>query len=121
MTCRPDDETKLHLEVPRLQPGDLRIRQSTGEPITVLDAREPAVWEASRVKVRGAMRLEPGHVPADPPWPKNQLTLVYGTDAHDAKAAAVAAQPHKLGYLRCELLNGGFEVWQQVGGPVEPT
>lgn len=115
-----DDETNLHLEVPRLQPGDLRIRMTIGEAVTVLDARQPAAWEASPVKLRGAVRVEPGRVPADPPWPKHQLTVVYGSDVHDGLAAAVAAQLHKLGYFRCEVLNGGFDVWQQVSGPVEP-
>ena len=70
--------------------------------------------------MRGALRIEPGNLPASLPWPKNPLTVVYGSDAHDGGAAAVAARLHKQGYFRCDLLNVGFEAWQQIGGAVEP-
>jgi rhodanese-related sulfurtransferase len=114
------EDANLHLELPRFPPADLSIRLTIGDAITVLDARAPSVWEASGVKIRGAMRVEPGHNPADPKWPKDHLTVVYGSDAHDGPAAAVAAQLHKLGYSRCEILSGGFKLWQQLKGAVEP-
>jgi hypothetical protein len=61
----------------RIRPEDLKARMEAGEPVTVLDVRNPTAWGTSRHKVRGAVRENPGQLQVDPSWPKGQLTVVY--------------------------------------------
>ncbi len=56
---------------------EVKARLLSGVPITVLDARNDKAWEASPVKVHGAIRVRPADWQIDPSWPKDQLTVVY--------------------------------------------
>jgi hypothetical protein len=58
---------------------DLKTRLEKGEAVTILDDRNPQAWQSSRVKIRGAIRVEPGRLTIDPAWPKDRLTVAYCT------------------------------------------
>jgi hypothetical protein len=49
----------------------------SGDAATILDVRNPKAWDASNVKIRGAVRIDPEHFVADPGWPRDRLTVVY--------------------------------------------
>jgi len=61
----------------RMDAEELRNRLDSGEPATILDARAPKAWEASNVKVRGAVRVSPDQFRTDALWPRDRLTVVY--------------------------------------------
>jgi hypothetical protein len=61
----------------RIDAEDFKRRSESGEAATILDVRNPKVWSASNVKVRGAVRFDPHNLQIDPGWPKDQLTVVY--------------------------------------------
>jgi hypothetical protein len=56
---------------------DLKSRLEAGEPATVLDVRGAKAWDSSNEKIRGAARVDPGHLQIDTRWPKDQLTVAY--------------------------------------------
>lgn len=62
-----DEELRIGVE-------EFKRRFESGEPITVLDARNKGPWQSSQVKTKGAVRWT-GHI--DPSWPKDRLTVVY--------------------------------------------
>jgi hypothetical protein len=61
----------------RITAGEVNARLQSGEPVTMLDARNDSAWEATPVKVVGAIRIRPGAWQIDESWPKDQLTVVY--------------------------------------------
>jgi len=67
----PDVQTlRMHVE-------DFNLRLLSGEPITVLDARNEQDWESSQVKIRGAIRVQSAKWRPHPSWPKDRLMVVY--------------------------------------------
>jgi hypothetical protein len=63
----------------RLAPEDLRKRLAAGEPVTLLDTRGAAAWDASGEKVPGATHVDAHQLRVSPAWPKGQLTVAYCT------------------------------------------
>jgi hypothetical protein len=64
--------------------GELRIgavavkaRLQSGVPVTMLDVRNDHAWEASPIKIAGAIRIWPSNWRVADSWPKDQLTVVY--------------------------------------------
>ncbi len=117
LRIQPDSAAQ---DMPRIEPAELRAYLADGRPVTILDARSAEAWNASRVRIAGAIRLGDGGVPGDPPWPRDQLTVVYCTCPGDAGAAVVAGDLRDRGFARAAVLHGGFDAWEAAGGPVEP-
>lgn len=61
----------------RIGAEEVKSRLQSGEAMTILDVRNDRPWQASPVKIRGAVRIEPGQWHIDPSWSKGQLTVVY--------------------------------------------
>ena len=61
----------------RIDVEEVRARQQSGSPVTILDVRNDKAWEASPIKIRGAIRIQPADWHVVPSWPKDQLTVVY--------------------------------------------
>ena len=53
-------------------------------------------------------------------WPREQFTVVYSADLHDATSGMVAMQLSDAGFTDVHVLHGGFEAWQKAQGPMEP-
>src|SRR3954465_10696247 len=50
------------MEPSKLAPDQVKAKLDAGEPVTFLDDRSPGAWEASDVKLPGALRVPPGEV-----------------------------------------------------------
>jgi rhodanese-related sulfurtransferase len=61
----------------RIDPEEVKRLLSSGEAMTVIDARNPSAWAASNVKIPGAVHVDAGQLRVDPQWPKQRLTVVY--------------------------------------------
>ncbi len=61
----------------RIDVDELRMRMESGEPVTVLDARNPKAWDSSADKIRGAVHIDSAHWQVDSSWPRDQMTVVY--------------------------------------------
>ena len=64
-------------QLPPISAEDAKRRLEAGESATILDVRNPKVWNSSNVKIRGAIRLDPSQPRFDPAWPKDLFTLIY--------------------------------------------
>jgi hypothetical protein len=61
----------------RIAAEEVRARQQSGTPVTMLDVRNDKAWEATRVEIPGTTRIRPADWHIDASWPKGQLTVVY--------------------------------------------
>jgi rhodanese-related sulfurtransferase len=113
---RPDPDAELPL---RMSVEELLARLEAGQPVSILDARNDEDWGGSGVKVRGALRVPHGQVPAGS-LPKDRLTVAYCTCPNDAGAVLVAQELQGHGFRQAYALRGGFDAWRAAGGPVEP-
>lgn len=50
------------MPAPRMSPAEIHARQSMGERILFVDARNPRAWAASDEKLPGAIRVEKDQV-----------------------------------------------------------
>jgi hypothetical protein len=58
---------------------EVAARMGAGQPVTALEARSPQAWGESPQKVRGAIGIGRDRLAIDPSWPRDRLTVVYGT------------------------------------------
>jgi rhodanese-related sulfurtransferase len=107
-------------EGPMIGAGGLKTWIDSGHPVTVLDARSAQDWSAGRVKIRGAVRVDPDSYRAEPSWPKHRLTVVYCTCPHDEGSSHWARELRKQGFEEAFALRGGLDAWEAAGGAVEP-
>jgi hypothetical protein len=61
----------------RIGPETVKARLEAGEPIVFLDARSQKAWDASPVKVCGAVRIRPLLLAVDPAWGRAGLVVIY--------------------------------------------
>lgn len=107
-------------DAPLLAAAGLKAWLNSGQDVTILDARSQEDWAATREKIRGAVRVDPGAYRADRSWPKARLTVVYCNCPHDEGSMKWARELRKQGFEEAFALRGGMEAWEAIGGPVEP-
>ena len=73
----PDSTDSPTARTLRIRAESVRARLEAGEPIVFLDARSQKAWDASPVKVRGAVRIRPLLLAVDPVWDRAGLVVIY--------------------------------------------
>jgi molybdopterin/thiamine biosynthesis adenylyltransferase/rhodanese-related sulfurtransferase len=91
-----------------ISPLELRQRLDAGDPLVVIDVREPAEWQIARIE--GARHLPMGRVQAevDSLDPAAE-TVVYCH--HGARSASVAGWLRRSGFTNVHNLSGGIDRW----------
>jgi rhodanese-related sulfurtransferase len=71
------------MEPSKLTPDQVKAKLDTGEPVTFLDDRSPKDWDASDVKIPGALRVPPAeadqHLAELGAAPRNAIIVTYCT------------------------------------------
>jgi molybdopterin/thiamine biosynthesis adenylyltransferase/rhodanese-related sulfurtransferase len=103
--------------IPEQPPAELKRRLDAGEPVVVVDVRDPDEYrdgsiEAANNISRGFLEFRIGSVASDPSTP---LVLYCQTGLRSMLAAKAL---HDLGYKNVVNLQGGFQRWAQSGLPV---
>ena len=103
--------------VPEQGPADVKKRLDAGEPVVVVDVRDPDEYRDGHIEPaanisRGFLEFRIGTVAADPQTP---LVLYCQTGLRSMLAAR---QLKELGYENVVNLQGGFQKWAQSGLPV---
>jgi len=103
--------------IPEQPPAELKKRLDAGEPVVVIDVRDPDEYrdgsiEAANNISRGFLEFRIGSVASDPSTP---LVLYCQTGLRSMLAAKAL---HDLGYRNVVNLQGGFQRWAQSGLPV---
>ena len=103
--------------VPEQGPADLKHRLDAGEPVVVVDVRDPDEYRDGHIEdaaniSRGFLEFRIGTVAPEPTTP---LVLYCQTGLRSMLAAR---QLKELGYENVINLQGGFQKWAQSGLPV---
>jgi rhodanese-related sulfurtransferase len=109
------------MDVPRLSPQELNAFLRQGEPVTLLDARQPEAWAQADRQLPGALRLEPERV-ADVLGgiPQRQAIVVYCSCPEEGTSAKVAENLRQRNFSNVFVLYGGFHGWVRAGLLTEP-
>jgi molybdopterin/thiamine biosynthesis adenylyltransferase/rhodanese-related sulfurtransferase len=102
--------------IPEQGPADLQRRLAAGEPVTVIDVRDPDEFRDGHIEVasnisRGFLEFRVGSAVTDPATP---IVLYCQTGLRSMLAAKAL---HELGYQNVVNLQGGFQKWAQSGLP----
>jgi molybdopterin/thiamine biosynthesis adenylyltransferase/rhodanese-related sulfurtransferase len=103
--------------IPEQGPVDVKKRLDTGEPLVLVDVRDPDEYRDGHIEPaanisRGFLEFRIGTVASDP---KTPLVLYCQTGLRSMLAAR---QLKELGYENVVNLQGGFQKWAQSGLPV---
>jgi len=103
--------------VPEQGPAEVKRRLDTGEPVVLVDVRDPDEYRDGHIEgaaniSRGFLEFRIGTVASDPATP---LVLYCQTGLRSILAARVLRE---LGYDNVVNLQGGFQRWAQSGLPV---
>jgi rhodanese-related sulfurtransferase len=101
--------------VPLLTMREVRTRLARGEPLVVLDARQPHEWPAGRIPQ--ARLVEAGSTPtAALDLPLDGPIAVHC--AHGMRAATAISALERRGYRDLALIGEGVDEWRGAGGQV---
>ena len=103
--------------------GALAVREmlERGEHVVFVDTRTREAWDASDVKLPGAIRVPPDDVAAHRDEIRHDYAVItYCTSLHEEASAAVARQLTDWGWSRAEPLAGGMDEWVREGLPTVP-
>ncbi|MGH7839956.1 MAG: rhodanese-like domain-containing protein [Candidatus Binataceae bacterium] len=104
-------------ELSELEPAELKRRLERGDPITVLDVREPE--ELRIAAFPGAVHIPMNEIPARLTEldPDAELVVVCH---HGMRSAQVAQYLAQTGFARVSNLSGGIEHWALTVDPATP-
>lgn len=110
--------TLRNLRAARLDPGELKRQLDAGEPVYIVDLRDPMEVEAGTLP--GARVLSPlALAERQIEIPRDRDVVLFCDCPDDASAAQTALRLHKLGIERVRPLRGGVEEWKRLGYPLE--
>ena len=103
--------------IPEQPPAELKKRLDAGEPVVVVDVRDPDEYRDGSIDAatnisRGFLEFRIGTVAPEPSTP----VVLYCQTGLRSMLAAKAL--HDLGYTNVNNLQGGFQRWAQSGLPV---
>jgi sulfur-carrier protein adenylyltransferase/sulfurtransferase len=103
--------------IPEQPPAELKKRLDAGEPVVVVDVRDPDEYRDGSIEAatnisRGFLEFRVGTVAPEPSTP---IVLYCQTGLRSMLAAKAL---HDLGYTNVINLQGGFQRWAQSGLPV---
>jgi rhodanese-related sulfurtransferase len=105
------------LRIARILPDDLKNRLDAGEIITIIDVRNAV--ERSEGAIPGAIPLQISQLDSlDRAQLDNEIVL-YCSCPNEVTAARAAMHLKHAGAMRVRPLQGGFELWRDMGFPIE--
>ena len=105
------------ISIPQIAAEELARRLDRGEPLYLLDVREP--WEFATCAIPGSVNLPMGQVPArldDIPADRPVVCICH----HGIRSQQVAGYLHQQGLTQAENLVGGIDAWAEVVAPGMP-
>ena len=107
-------------DIPELTPEQLKQRLETGEPLTLLDVREPFEWDVANLAPQGARLVPLGELPdCMDQLDRDADIVLYCRTGGRSKGAARHLRAH--GFARVWNLKGGITAWANQLDPDMPT
>ncbi len=100
-----------------ISPGELAKQMENGQPIRLLDVRQP--WENQLAKLAGSLLIPLNELPTragDVPNEAGVMLVVYCH--HGVRSLSAATYLERLGYPEVRSLAGGIDAWSCT---VDPT
>ncbi len=107
-------------EVLELTPEQLKQRLDTGEPLHLIDVREPYEWSISNLEPQGARLIPLGDLAARMDELDRGIDLVLYCRS-GKRSEGAARQLRANGFDRVWSLQGGINAWSSVIDPNLPT
>lgn len=105
---------------------ELKTKLTNNQPVTIIDVRSSEGYAAATTTVKGAIHFKLRKLKyrlAYPPLkdlPKDREIVTYCACPKDQSSIAAAQILQANGFKRVKVLQGGWQEWQRVSGPVEP-
>src|SRR5215813_7602237 len=105
---------------------ELKAKLTGNQPVTIIDVRGSEAYSAATTTIKGAIHYKTRKLKyrlAYPPLknlPKDREIVTYCSCPKDESSIAAAQILLASGFKRVRVLQGGWQEWLKVNGPVEP-
>jgi rhodanese-related sulfurtransferase len=119
-------EAQTDPAVQMISAEELKTKISGNQPVTIIDVRSSEGYANSTTTVKGALHFKLRKLKTRlvyPPFkdlPKDREIITYCACPKDQSSIAAAQILQAGGFKRVRVLQGGWQEWLRVNGPVEP-
>jgi rhodanese-related sulfurtransferase len=112
--------------VDMISADELKAKLTGNQPVTIIDVRSSEAYAAATHTIKGAIHFNTRKLKyrlAYPPLkdlPKDREIVTYCSCPKDESSIAAAQILQASGFKRVRVLQGGWQEWMRVNGPVEP-
>jgi len=112
--------------VSMISADELKTKVTSNHPVTIIDVRSSEGYAASSTTVKGALHFKLRKLKSRltfPPFkdlPKDREIVTYCACPKDQSSIAAAQILQAAGFKRVKVLQGGWQEWLRVSGPVTP-
>jgi rhodanese-related sulfurtransferase len=105
---------------------ELKAKMSGNHPVTIIDVRSSEGYASSSTTIKGAMHFKVRKLKSRLTYaplkdlPKDREIVTYCACPKDQSSIAAAQILQGAGFKRVKVLQGGWQEWLRVSGPVEP-
>ncbi|MEK6279681.1 MAG: rhodanese-like domain-containing protein [Acidobacteriota bacterium] len=119
-------QAKVDQQVEFITAQELKAKLARNEPVTIIDVRSATGLPATGNKIKGAIYVKLRRLKsrlAFPPLrdvPRTQEVVTYCACPNDEASVRAAQVLREAGFTRARALKGGWVVWKNANGQVEP-
>ena len=112
--------------VAMISADELKTKVTSNHPVTIIDVRSSEGYAASSTTVKGALHFKLRKLKSRLTYapfkdlPKDREIVTYCACPKDQSSIAAAQILQAAGFKRVKVLQGGWQEWLRVSGPVEP-
>lgn len=112
--------------VAMISADELKAKVTSNHPVTIIDVRSSEGYAASSTTIKGAMHFKVRKLKSRLTFaplkdlPKDREIVTYCACPKDQSSIAAAQILQAAGFKRVKVLQGGWQEWLRVSGPVEP-
>ena len=105
---------------------ELKAKVASNHPVTIIDVRSSEGYAASSTTRKGALHFKVRKLKSRLSYspfkdlPKDREIVTYCACPKDQSSIAAAQILQAAGFNRVKVLQGGWQEWLRVSGPVEP-
>jgi rhodanese-related sulfurtransferase len=105
---------------------ELKAKVTSNQPVTIIDVRSSEGFAASSTTVKGSFHFKVRKLKsrlAYPPLkdlPRDREIVTYCACPKDQSSITAAQVLQASGFTRVRVLQGGWQEWLRVNGPVQP-
>jgi rhodanese-related sulfurtransferase len=112
--------------VEMISADELKTKVASNHPVTIIDVRSSEGYASSTTTIKGALHFKVRKLRSRLTYPpfkdlaKDREIVTYCACPKDQSSIAAAQILQAAGFKRVKVLQGGWQEWLRVSGPVEP-